>query len=282
MRVTLAGYLTDHKGRVLLRQPGARSLEPVLCPLPVGQEPATALAGAFRAATGLFVLPVRLVGVYYTRDNELTLSYRGALRGGELVTPTGQPPAGFFDGQPPPGGLSAAHARQLADAFHHDGGPPKTAHSPERLAARLGRGPSRARDEAEVGWAATARLLAAAGGRVLWTRSAASEPWRLPARPVATGDAPWQTAAALQRALGLGHAVTPSLRLIIIAADRPELSFVFLATYGENELTHGRGEQLLVAPADSQANLDAADAALAAEVLAAPAGAVARLSAVRP
>ncbi len=286
MRVTLASYLSDHKGRVLLQRPSARSLEPVTCPLKPGEEPAATLASAFRAATGLVVLPIRLVGAYYAGD-ELTLTYRCTLRGGELATPTGQPPAGFFDAQPQPRGLGAAHARQLDDARHHDGGPARLALTAEGLAARLGRGPARERSASGVEWTATAQMIAVAGGRVLWTRADAAEPWRLPARVGAAGDAPWQTAGALARALGLGHTVNLSLRLIVIAAsrsaaDRPALSFVFLATYGENERTTGRGEHLLAAPADPQANLDAGDAALAAEVLAAPAGTVTRLSAAWP
>ena len=284
MRVTLAGYLSDHKGRVLLQRPSARSLEPVTCPLKLGEEPTTTLVSAFRAATGLFVLPIRLVGVYAARGDALTLTYRCTLRGGELATPAGQPPAGFFDTPPRPRGLSAAYARQLDDALHHDGGPARLALTAEGLAARLGRGPARERSESGVEWAATIRLIAVASGRVLWTRADANGPWRLPARAVAAGDAPWQTAGALPRALGLGHAVNPSLRLIVMAASRPALSFVFLATYGENELTNRRGEHLLAAPAasQSQTNLDAGDAALAAEVLAAPAGTVARLSAAQP
>jgi len=278
MRVTLAGYLSDHKGRVLLQRPSARSLEPVTCPLKLGEEPTTTLVSAFRAATGLFVLPIRLVGVYAARGDALTLTYRCTLRGGELATPAGQPPAGFFDTPPRPRGLSAAYARQLDDALHHDGGPARLALTAEGLAARLGRGPARERSESGVEWAATIRLIAVASGRVLWTRADANGPWRLPARAGAAGDAPWQTAGALPRALGLGHAVTPSLRLIVMAADRPALSFVFLADYGENEFTNGRGEHLLAAPTDSQANLAVDDAALAAAVLAAPAGTAARLS----
>jgi len=226
-----------------------------------------------------------LVGVYYG-DDELTLAYRCTLRGGELAAPAGQPPAGFFDTQPPPRGLGAAHARQLDDALHHDGGPARLAQAAGGVAARLGRGPARERSESSVEWAATIRLIAAATGRVLWTRADAAGPWRLPTRALAAGDAPWQAAGALQRALSLGHAVSPSLRLILVAAqppaERPALSFVFLAAYGASELTNRRGEHLLAAPADWQANLDADDAALAAEVLAAPAGTVARLSAARP
>ncbi len=277
MRVTLAGYLTDYKGRVLLRRPSARSLEPVTCALQAGEEPAATLARAFRAATGYFVLPIRLVGVYYARDGELTLSYRCTLRGGELAPPAGQPPAGFFDAQPPPRGLSTAQARQLDDALHHEGGPARLARAAEGLVARLGIGPARAKSGPGVEWVATARLIAAAGGRILWTRAAATDLWRLPTRLVAPGDAPWQTAAALQRALGLGQGDPPALRLITLAADLLEMNFVFLVTYEGNALAPTADTDVTLAAVDvGQTGFDAADTAVAAEVLAAPPGTVAR------
>ncbi len=278
MRVTLAGYLTDYKGRVLLRRSSTRSLEPVTCALQAGEEPTTTLARAFHAATGYFVLPIRLVGVYYARNDELTLSYRCTLRGSELAPPGGQPPAGFFDAQPPPRGLSTAQARQLDDALHHEGGPARLARAAEGLAARLGIGPARAKDGPGVEWVATARLIAAAGGCILWTRAAATDLWRLPARPVAPGDAPWQTAAALQRSLGLDSALVPALRLIAAGAEPPALAFVFLvaADAETGPITTGRGEMTFAAPGDAPADVNRADADLAAEVLAAPASTVAR------
>ena len=269
MRVTLAGYLSDHMGRVLLQRVSERSLEPVTCPWEVGQEPAGALADAFRAATGLYVLPVRLVGVSYAAGDAVTLSYRCTLRGGELATPAGQPPAGFFDAPPPPRGLSRDQARQLDDALRHQGGP--------ATLATVGGGPGRhwprARpapppDDAPGEWTAEARLLlAGAAGQVAWTQPGAAGPWRLPAAPVA-GQAPWEAAARLREALGLGGAPL-SLRRIAGDAARARLSFVFAAAYG-GPAAGAPGAVRWAAP-DAAAGQAAGDAALAAAVLRDPA-----------
>ena len=64
MRVTIAGFLTDYKGRVLLQQPEPGRLSPVAASLESGVLPADTLARAFRTATALVIWPVRLVGVY--------------------------------------------------------------------------------------------------------------------------------------------------------------------------------------------------------------------------
>ena len=265
MHVTLAGYLSDHLGRVLLQRVTDRSLEPVTCPWEVGQEPASALAAAFRAATGLYVLPVRLVGVCYVAGDAVTLSYRCTLRGGELATPAGQPPAGFFDVPPAPRGLSRAHAHQLDEALHHQGGP--------ATLATVGGGPGRhwprARanppaDDAPGQWTAEARLLLAdAAGQVAWTQPDAAGPWRLPAAPVA-GQAPWEAAARLQDALGLGGAPL-SLRRIAGDAVRTRLSFVFVAAYA------GAPGAVRWAAPDAATGQDGGDAALATAALHDPA-----------
>ena len=139
MRVTIAGFLTDQTGRVLLRQTDRQELSPVTCSLTAGELPAEALARAFRERTGLYVLPVRLVGLYLSGENTLALTYRCALRGGELQPPAGQPPANFFNPQPTPRGLSNAHRRQLDDALHHAGGPPVVGRLPATLGERFQR-----------------------------------------------------------------------------------------------------------------------------------------------
>lgn len=261
MRVTLAGFLSDHLGRVLLQRATERSLEPVACPLEPGQEPAKTLADAFRAATGLFVLPVRLVGVYDAGGDALTLSYRCALRGGELAPPDGQPPAGFFETQPPPRGLSGAHARQLDDALHHAGGPAMTA----RLA-----GPRwwrRARPAAEgdaVEWTIGVRLLLAdAHGRVAWTKFGGDALWRLPLSAARAGQAPWEAAVSYQSALSLGHSPL-ALRRIVLSAAGPSVAFVFGGSYDGPPVDERTSGLHWAAPDAGAAELHAGDVALAA------------------
>lgn len=280
MRVTIAGFLTDQTGRVLLQQSEARGLMPVARSLAPGESPAETLARAFRESTGLYVMPVRLVGLYLSGGNTLTLAFRCALRGGELQPPEGQPPAGFFDIQPLPRGLSAAHRRQLDDALHHAGGP--------AVMARLGGGlAARWRGERRVGaagpaadWTVTARLIVDGGhGQVAWARDTTDEPWRLPAAAVAPGEAPWETAERLRRTLQLDRNGNRSVpRLITLAVDRPALTVVFTAGLYDAPVPRGMSEKVgFAAPNRVDERFDAADRALAAEVLASPDLTLARL-----
>ena len=109
MRITILGFLTDYQSRVLLQQTGATTLAAVGRSLAVGESPADTLARAFREETGLFVLPVRCVGLYRIADaeGELSLTFRCILRGGELEIGQGRPPAGYFDTQSLPAGLDS-------------------------------------------------------------------------------------------------------------------------------------------------------------------------------
>ena len=274
MRVTIAGYLTDYKSRVLLQQPEPGRLLPVTVSLAPGVLPTETLVAAFRAATGLVVWPVRLVGLYFvTRGgSELTLSYRCTLRGGELQPPPGQPPAGYFDTHPLPRGLSDAQRHQLDDALRHAGGPAIAARPAGGLLDNLRR-PKGSQATGAPDWVVTARLIATGGhGQVAWMRGAAAEPWRLPAAVIGPGEAPWETAERLRQTLRLdpsGHRPVP--RLITLAADGPALTIVFVTDLDKPPFPRGLGEEVnFAAPNEVNEGFDAADVALAAEVLAGP------------
>lgn len=273
MRVTIVGFLTDYKSRVLLQQPEPGRLLPVTTSLAAGVLPADALVHAFRAATGLVVWPVRLVGVYFIArgGGELVLSYRCTLRGGDLQPLPDQPAAAFYDTSPPPRGLSAAHARQLDDALHHAGGPAITTPPSGGLLDGLRRPKTSHGDTPD--WAVTARLVVNGGhDQVGWTRNTTAEPWRLPSATVGPGQAPWQTAERLWRTLQLDrHARQAVPRLITLETGRPALTFVFAAKLHGPPLPRGLGEVVgFAAPDAVDEGFDAADRALAAELLAAP------------
>lgn len=266
MRVTIAGFLTDQSGRVLLRQTDRPELFPVTCSLAAGELPAEALARAFREITGLYVLPVRLVGLYLTGGNTLTLAYRCALRGGELQPPAGQLAANFFNPQPIPRGLSDAHRRQLEDALHHAGGPPTVGRLPATLGERFQRLIKGEQPE-ETGpeWVAGVKLVVDCGhGQVVWRRANAGEPWRLPAERLAPGEAPWETAERLWQAccpqrpgklLGLAP-----LEPLVAGTD---ITFVFLAGLYEPPFPRVSGETIgFIRPDPANPGLDAADVAL--------------------
>ena len=271
MRVTIAGFLTDYKSRVLLHQPEPGRLSPIAASLESGELPADTLAHTFRAATGLVVWPVRLVGVYFIArgGGELVLSYRCTLRGGELQPPPSQPPAAFFDTTPRPRGLSTAHARQLDDALGHAGGPAITAQPSGGLLDGLRR-PKVSHGDAPD-WAVTARLVVNGGhGQVGWVRGTTDEPWRLPSAAVGPGEAPWETAERLRHTLGLDRNVRSAVpRLIVVAANRPALTFVCAAELYEPPFPRRMFDTVgFAAPHRVDEGFDAGDRALAAEVLA--------------
>lgn len=142
MRLIVSGALTDYLGRIFLQQTGPHSLVPVHQWLEAGTLPAVTLARAFRDATSLFVMPVRLTSIFFdgrTREGEIIFNFRCIMRGGDLNIPTGQPPAGFFDCPPLPDALGANFKRQIAVALAHEGGPPVLEEERMGLGARLSR-----------------------------------------------------------------------------------------------------------------------------------------------
>ena len=267
MRVTIAGFLTDQTGRVLLQQSEARGLMPVARSLAPGESPVETLARAFRESTGLYVMPVRLVGLYLTGGNTLTLTYRCALRGGELPPPPGQPPASFFSPQTLPRDLSGGQRRQLDDALRHAGGPPAVGRLPTTLGGRLhrligGRQPEETRPEWHVG----VKLVVDCGhGQLVWRRANAGEPWRLPAERVTAGEAPWETAERLWQACcpqRPGKLIGLASLEPVVAGD--DITFVFLAGLYEPPAPRVSGETTgFLPPNPAIPKLDAADAALA-------------------
>lgn len=234
MRVTAAGFLTDHKSRVLLQQLDAAILTPIRSSLEPGVPPADTLAHAFREQTGLYVMPVRMTGVYYDgHGDELILCFRCTMRGGDLAIPEGQPPAGFFDSQPLPRGLAAAYRRPADDALHHEGGPVCLSSIEESWGARLGRllsGRTRTvkpASEWEVTVAVVASVAVGSGGMVAWVRDGPGEPWRLPAGRVAPSEAPWEILRRLLSPILRWYEGSEDLSGVYLAAGRPALTLVF-------------------------------------------------------
>ncbi len=267
MRVTIAGFLIDQTGRVLLRQTDRGDLAPVTCSLERGELPAEALARAFRETTGLYVLPVRLVGLYLTGSHTLTLTYRCALRGGELQPLPGQPPAGFFDTASLPRGLDDAHRRQLDNALRHAGGPPTTVHLSatwgERL-HRLARGGQP--DETGREWEIAVKLVVNCGhGQVVWQRANTGQPWRLPSDRSHPGEAPWETAGRLWQVCcpqRPGKLLGPAPIEPVVAGAN--ITFVFLAGLYEPPFPRVSSETIgYIRPDPANPDLDAADVALA-------------------
>jgi hypothetical protein len=195
--------------------------------------PADTLARAFREDTTLYVMPVRLTGLYYDSrlpEGELTFCFRCTMRGGALEAKD-ELQVGFFDELPV--GLPARYRRQVDQALHHPGGPLHMEREARGLGARLGRllG-ARAEADGDQTWAATVKLVVDASHKqIVWQRAASGGPWRLPVAQVSDSQAPWETAARLLKGVWphWGGRLD-DLRLVELARERPAITFVFAAS----------------------------------------------------
>lgn len=229
MNLIVNGFLTDHQSRILLQKIAEQSLAPVGHDVETGILPAQTLARAFREQTGLLVMPVRLTGLYYSGrgGGRLSFSFRCTMRGGDLDMPDGQPPAGFFDGTPLPGGLSSNHRQQLDGALHHAGGPPLMVRQDTGVGAWLGRLVGRADLAPEsTHWDVSVQNRDATEESVVEWSLVDALPQQ--ATPVESGEAPWETAARLPGASRPKvHGPLVRLARVEIATGRPAMTLVF-------------------------------------------------------
>lgn len=234
MQAAVIGVLTDYEGRVLLKQSGDSVLVPIRAPLGQGQMPPATLDSAFREATGLIVMPVRLTGVYYDAGipgGEMAFVFRCTMRGGDLQIPQGGSPAGFFDIPPLPPALSPEYRRQIDTALHHPGGPP-VMEQVGGLGTRLGRlfGRREAATDS-IDWGVSVRAIQKeSDGSVEWAVVDSDDYPEAMTSPAVPGQAPWITATRLMSVSQPGWTAGVRLARVEIAAARPALTMVFAPT----------------------------------------------------
>ena len=128
MIISATGIVVDHYGDVLLiERDDTRTLAPPGGAAEIGELPPETVAREVREETGLIVMAVRLVGLYYvpTQPNDfLTLCFRCIMRGGEITTSEESPRVGFFKTSPLPGPMLAIHQERVRRSLAHRGGPP--------------------------------------------------------------------------------------------------------------------------------------------------------------
>ena len=234
MQAAVIGVLTDYEGRVLLKQSGDSALVPVRAPLEQGQMPPATLDRAFREATGLIVMPVRLTGVYYDTGipgGEMMFVFRCTMRGGDLQIPQGGSPAGFFDIPPLPPALSPKYRRQVDTALHHPGGPP-VMEQVGGLGTRLGRLLGRREAATDsIDWDVSVRVaLKESDGPVEWAVVDSDDYQGAMTSPAVPGQTPWMTATRLMSMYQPDGTVEVRLARVEIAAARPALTMVFAPT----------------------------------------------------
>lgn len=211
MRVAVEAIVTNEFNEVLLVQRSdAGTWAPPSGAVDVNELATEALAREVIAQTGLDVMPVRLVGVYYraTRpDGFVQFSFRCIQQGGQLRTSPTAPRVGFFNVAEGPEPMLPLHRERLNHALEHEGGAPVWRYQPLPTSVRMGRwilhrlanlrqvlgeaGQTKPPAEWKVG---AFVLIRDAEGRILWLRRRDSGRWNLPGGERQGREAPWETA----------------------------------------------------------------------------------------
>jgi ADP-ribose pyrophosphatase YjhB (NUDIX family) len=268
MIISASGIVVDHYGDVvLIRRDDTRTLAPPGGAANLGELPPDTVAREVREETGLIVMPVRLVGLYYLPtwpDNFLTLVFRCIMRGGEIETSEESPQVGFFKTDPLPKPMLDIHARRIKQATSHTGGPPTWETNQLSLAVRLGnrlmhgviypwlharrRRAGLPEYEPPPDWHARSLVvLRNEQGQVLWVKDRQTQEWVLPGGASAT-EPPWATASQALLDWTGRKASLVTLSGIYPALDSPEMTFAFTADSGGEKLETHQGETAYFAP----------------------------------
>lgn len=247
MIISATGIVVDHYGDVLLIQRNdTRTLAPPGGAADIGELPPETAVREVREETGLIVMAVRLVGLYYLPFQPrpfLTLVFRCIMRGGEIQTSEESPQAGFFKTNPLPKTMLAMHAQRVQRSIRHEGGPPYWGTNPLSTRMRLGnlllnhliypwlhfrrRRAGLPVYEPPPSWQTQAyTILRNEKGDVLWLKDQESHVWRLPGGAAAHEEPPWTTAERSVAGSGLRIELN-GLTGVYPAADKPQMVFCF-------------------------------------------------------
>lgn len=174
------------------------------------ESPTDALEREIEEETGLQVMPVRLVGMYYRQeapDGVLLFTFRCIQRGGELASSEESPHVGFLPAVPLPTPMLGVHKERIQRALAHDGGPPYWGRQQLPAAVRLlrpmvysakdflrfvrGQEPFQPPPQWQI---AACVILRDEEGNVLWVKGNDRHVWSLPGGAREGQDPPWETA----------------------------------------------------------------------------------------
>jgi ADP-ribose pyrophosphatase YjhB (NUDIX family) len=211
MKIAATGLVVNQFGEALLvrrQDTGSWALPGGV--VEEGELPTGAAQREIEEETGLKVLPVRLVGLFFWptwTGGYLSFSFRCLVRGGSLGPSPETPEVAYCPANAWPSPMLPIHWERLERAWRHSGGPPDLIRQSVpwrkrlvmwRVAAHLA-GKVRRRAGSEEPptrpWRVTAfTIIRDQAGAVLWVRRAEHDVWNLPGGGPAKMEPPWETA----------------------------------------------------------------------------------------
>ncbi|PID86874.1 MAG: hypothetical protein CSB13_02225 [Chloroflexi bacterium] len=215
MRLGTNGVVVNELGEVLLIQrDDTRTFASPGGSMETGELPTENVIREVEEETGLKVLPVRLVALYFLKWGDsawLSFFFRCIQRGGELATSPESIQVGFYPANKLPAPMTAMHRNRLLLGFSHHGGAPFWRTDRQSLSIKIGRfllngivypwkdwqrkrrGEPKYVPPAE--WRTGAfTVIRNEAGEVLWVKRREDDAWNLPGGDGQEMEAPWQTA----------------------------------------------------------------------------------------
>lgn len=273
MRLYADAIVTNQFNQVLfVRRNDSRTWAPPGGALEEGELPTDALRREVEEETGLKIMPVRLVGLYFRPEKPqglLIFVFRCIQRGGQLQTSPESLSVGFLEANPLPVPMLGVHREMVRRALAHRGGPPYWGYQPMPLGVRLLRDLVYAAYDLKrvllrhpsfqppPQWKVGAFVTLTDGaGQVLWVRRRDYDVWSLPGGECNGIEAPWETAARETKEETRLDAEIVDLAGVYTKPASSEIVFNFLGqvTGGPLQTTAEAAEFAYFAPGEEPSN----------------------------
>lgn len=248
MQIATNGVVVDEYGHVLLiRRNDTRTMAPPGGSLEAGELPDASLAREVKEETGLLVMPVRLVGLYFWEAKPsgiLVFVFRCIQRGGKLKASPESPEVGFFPSKAFPKPMLGLHRLRLDRAVAHSGGGVDLEVQQMTWQMRMGRTlinqlVYRYLDIRRVvrretpyqqppKWRVTVNVMARnSAGEIGWLKQADGDGYALPSGVPNYLEAPWDAAARIA-SKRLGQPVTiKELEAVYVDEGKASMELLF-------------------------------------------------------
>ncbi|MCP4423193.1 MAG: NUDIX hydrolase [Chloroflexi bacterium] len=252
MKIGTNGIVINESGQVLLiERDDSRTFAPPGGSMEAGELPADNIVREVREETGLIVMPVRLVGVYFWQmkpEGMLNFVFRCIQRGGAIATSEESLQVDYFWPRTLPKPMLKLHQERLKHGLNHQGGPVHWATHRMPLKLRLMSlwlglvvYPRMNRQRKRDGkpdfvpapqWQVTAvSLIRNKEDQILWLKD--GDKYRLPGGENKPIEAPWETAVRLAKKQTGQSIQLANLSGVYIHPEKPAITVVFLANFPE-------------------------------------------------